>query len=91
MLGSGWLTVALALLISVKVVSIQHGTGRVRFLLPMHHVEIVAVHEDEQESIGIEEREFYKAGFDGQGRLVVKLKKRRVRFLPEKVYFLEGK
>ncbi len=84
------LTALLLLLISVKVISIQHDTGSVRFLFPMHNIEIIALHANEQESIGIEKEKFYKADFNKQGLLVVKVKKRRVLFIPKKLFFLEG-
>ena len=82
-----WLTTTLLLLLSVKVTSVNHGTGRVEFLLPMHATEIVALLDEAESTVGVEEGKFYEATFDKEGRLVVKAKKRKVRFKPEKIKF----
>lgn len=82
-----WLTTTLLIAISVKVITVNEGTGRVEFLLPMHETEIVALLDEAESTVGVEEGKFYEATFDKDGKLVVKAGKRRVRFKPEKIKF----
>lgn len=80
--------IVLALGLMVKVASFNAGTGQVTFHLPMHNTNIVAILEGGQSSKGIKRGAFYQA--DAQGQiLVVEVKNRSVRFVVEKLAFIE--
>jgi hypothetical protein len=62
-----WLTLALAARlpgVPVKVISLDHRSGRISLLLPAHHTRIDAMLAPEENEIRLRVNEFYDAEFE---------------------------